>query len=252
MFHVLAPTILAVAIATWTAPSEQPAVRPAGERNPRVLFITSKDCARCDSELARLRRAGGDFEKMQAIGWKIGEGADNHLQIVDQEAIPELIAKLDVREFPTVACISAGEIVRSFKSGCTTPLDAWTFGFLAKGVDERPAGSVSEAARVETTGHYPLRGNHWSIDEDWNPSKEKVVSHLRGPTHGHQILKNWEIKRGAQRAALAARQSSRARDGGRFVFQSRATQRPIQRHAQVDGTLKSANAATETRYASRP
>jgi hypothetical protein len=163
-------------------------------RNPRVLFITAKDCDRCQQELARLRRAGGDFEKMLARGWKIGETADNHLQIVDREIVADLVRQLEVSEFPTVACVDHGEIVRSFKSGCTTPLDVWTFGFLAKGIDERPPGMVPEAARVETTGNYPLRGNHWSVEEDWNPTRERVISHLRGPNHGSQIAATWKIE----------------------------------------------------------
>ena len=163
-------------------------------RNPRVLLIVAKDCPRCDAELARLRRPGGDFAAMQALGWRIGTAPECHLQIVEAETIAELIAKLEVREFPTVACIEDEQIVRSFKSGCTTPLDAWTFGFLLKGTDERPPGMVSEAARVETTGHYPLRGNHWSIDEDWNPTREKTLAHFRGPNHGHQIRASWAIE----------------------------------------------------------
>jgi hypothetical protein len=191
-------------------------------RDPRVLFVTAKDCSRCDQELARLRRPGGDFEKMQAAGWKIGEGAENHLQIVDQDAIPDLIRELNVREFPTVACIRDGEIVRSFKSGCTTPLDAWTFGFLAKGVDERPPGAVPEAAQAETTGHYPLRGNHWSIDEDWAPTREKVVSHLRGPNHGHQILKNWEIERWSYEELRSLHDNLHEREMGGVSYSTRS------------------------------
>jgi hypothetical protein len=160
----------------------------------RVVFITAKDCPRCDEELARLNRAGGDFDKLRAAGWKIGLDEDSHLQIVDREVIAGLVERLEVREFPTVAAVAGEQIVRSFRSGCTTPLDRWTFGFLAKGVDERPPGSVSEAARVETTGQYRLRGNHWSVEDDWNPTKGKVVGHLRGPNHGHQILSNWQIE----------------------------------------------------------
>ncbi len=163
-------------------------------QSTRVLFIVTKDCARCDQELHRLRRPGGDFQSMLSRGWKIGPGPENHLQIVEGDTIPELLQQLDAREYPVVACISNGKIVRSFKSGCTTPLDAWTFGFLAKGVDERPAGIVSEAARVETTGHWPLRGNHWSIDDDWSPTRERVVQHLRGPVHGQQIRSTWDIE----------------------------------------------------------
>ena len=91
------------------------------------------------------------------------------MQIVDRAAVPELVRQLNAADFPTVACIADGEIVRSFQDGCTTPLDMWTFGWLLKGIDERPSESVPEAARAESTGHYPLRGNHWSVDGDWHP-----------------------------------------------------------------------------------
>lgn len=172
---------------------------PANEQkrpgqNPRVLLIIAKDNTRCEKELARLRQPGRDFELMRARGWKIGAGPENHLQIVDQEEVAELIAQLTVREFPLVVCVGGTEIVRSFKSGCTTPLDVWTFGWLVKGVDERPPGMVPEAARVETTGNYPLRGNHWSVDGDVNPSRQTVISHLRGPTHVHMIRAHWKIE----------------------------------------------------------
>jgi hypothetical protein len=39
-----------------------------------------------------------------------------------------------------------------------------------------------------------LRGNHWSIDEDWSPTKTKVLGQLRGPNHGHQIRAGREIE----------------------------------------------------------
>lgn len=161
---------------------------------PRVLFVTAKDSPRCDAELARLRRAGGDFETMRTAGWTIGETADNNIQIVDRDRIPELAAKLEIKEYPAVACIDRGKVVRSFKSGCTTPLDAWTFGWLAKGVDERPTAAVMEAARVESTGSYPLRGNHWSVSGDWNPTRDAVIQHLRGPNHAASILATWKIE----------------------------------------------------------
>jgi hypothetical protein len=161
---------------------------------PRVVFITAKDSPECDKVLARLRSAGGDFENLRAAGWKIGETADNDIQIVDRDLIPELAQKLNIHEYPAVACIGKGKVVRSFKSGCTTPLDAWTFGWLAKGVDERPTAPVLEAAQVETTGHYPLRGNHWSVSGDWNPSKDEVVAHLRSPNHASRILASQHIE----------------------------------------------------------
>ena len=168
-------------------------------RNPRVLFIITDDCPRCTVELDRLQKPGGDFAKLQAIGWKIGEGTDNHIQIVDQSEIPDIVQRLNVKEFPAVACVTDREIVRSFKEGCTTPLDLWTFGWLLKGENERPKTSLSETARVETTGSYRLRGNHWSIEGDPNPTKEVVLTHLRGPNHAHDVagygaIENWSYE----------------------------------------------------------
>ncbi len=160
----------------------------------RVYFIVANHCERCQFELARLNRPGGDFEAMRAAGWKIGSGPGNQIQIIDQETIPDLIRELNVREFPTVACVIDGKIVRSFKSGCTTPLDVWTFGWLYKGRNERPGAMIPEPARVESTGSYRLRGNHWSVDGDWNPPKATVVNHLRSPVHAYGIAANWQIE----------------------------------------------------------
>ncbi len=113
----------------------------------KVLFITSKDSPDCDKVLGKLMRPNGDFEKMRAAGWKIGKGPGNQLQIVDKDEVPDLMKQLGKQEFPTVASVDkSGEVVRYFRFGCTTPLDMWTFGFLAKGIDERPAGFVMDQA----------------------------------------------------------------------------------------------------------
>jgi hypothetical protein len=200
-----------------------PATKADAPRNPRVLFITAKDSVRCDEELARLRRPGGDFERMQTRGWKIGASAANHLQIVDSDDVPDLIRRLDVRVFPTVACIDDGEIVRSFQEGCTTPLDQWTFGFLAKGIDERPPGMVPEAARAESTGHYPLRGNHWSVEGDWSPTRERVISHLRGPNHGSRISSSWAIEAWSYEELRSLHDNLHEQEGGAPSSVSRAS-----------------------------
>lgn len=160
----------------------------------RVLFITAQSCERCQIELAKLNRPGGDFEALRKQGWKIGPGTENHIQIIDRESIPDLIQLLNVREYPTVACVSDGRIIRAFRDGCTTPLDAWTFGWLYKGRNERPGAVVSEPARVESTGNYRLRGNHWNVDGDWNPPKSTVVSHLRSPIHAYGLAAHWQIE----------------------------------------------------------
>lgn len=166
-----------------------PAARPT-----RVLFITEKGCEACERELTRLRKAGGEFEAMRGRGWLIGEGPENHLQIVDREQIADLVQKLNVKTFPVVAGLEKGEAVRSFQHGCTTPLDAWTFGWLLKGKNERPQAVVPEAVQVASTGSYPLRGNHWSVDGDFNPTRQTLLYHLRGPVHGPQIAGRYTIE----------------------------------------------------------
>lgn len=121
-------------------------------------------------------------------------GHHNHVQIVDREDISELVKDANIREFPAVVCISEGKIIRGFKSGCTTPLDAWTLGWLLNGRNERPEGFVSEPARVETTGSYRLRGNHWSVDGDWSPTRAIILTHLRSPSHGYQVAANYKLE----------------------------------------------------------
>ena len=185
-------------------------------RGARVLFITAKGCERCEQELNRLRKPGGEFEVMQRRGWKIGETEDNHVQIVDRDLIPELVRLLKVRDYPTVACVVDGEIVRSFKEGCTTPLDSWTFGWLLKGQNERPQTVASEAARVETTGNYRLRGNHWSLEGDPNPSKQAVVNHLRGPNHGHASVAYGAIDNWSYEELRSLHDDLHEREGGTY------------------------------------
>ncbi len=206
--------------------STKQAVSSANARRARVLFITQKDCERCERELNRLRKPGGDFEAMQSRGWKIGETADNHIQIVDRDAIPELIQLLKVREYPTVACVIDGEIVRSFKDGCTTPLDAWTFGWLLKGENERPKPFISETARVETTGNYQLRGNHWSVEGDPSPAKETVISHLRGPSHAHSLASYGAIENWSYEELRSLHDDIHEREGGGAVASYGQSQPP--------------------------
>lgn len=163
-------------------------------RNPRVMVILDRSSPHCQRELERLRNPRGAFPGMESKGWKIGTGADNHIQLIERDQVPALLKQLEATEFPVVACISDGEIVRSFKDGCSTPLDAWTFGWLLKGVSERPQAPIPETIRVATTGSYPLRGNHWTVDGDSNPTKETLVSHLRSATHINYLNASWKIE----------------------------------------------------------
>jgi hypothetical protein len=215
-----------------TTPSEKK-TDPAQPRQTRVVFIIADGCQECDRVLSRLRRPGGDFETMTAAGWKIGSGPENHIQIVDQLHVTSLTEKLSVKSFPTVACISGDEIIRAFSSGCSTPLDAWTLNWLIKGKDERPTPLQPEPIRVATTGNYPLRGNHWSIDGVWNPSKELLVHHLRGPVHATQIAATWKIESWEHEELRSLHDDLHEREMGGVVS---AMQSPLQQHPSTSFT----------------
>lgn len=168
-------------------------------RKLRVLFIVRDACPQCEEELHRLRKPGGPFEAMKSVGWKIGPTPDSHVQIVNRDALPEFVESLKLTDYPAVAGIESDEVVRYFKTGCTTPLDAWTFGWLLTGKNERPAAAIPEPVQVASTGSYRLRGNHWSVDGDWNPSKPTVLTHLRGPYHAtgaaaYGTIENWSLE----------------------------------------------------------
>jgi hypothetical protein len=172
---------------------------PVKPRRARVLFLVRTDCPKCDDELQRLQKPGGIFETMTSVGWKIGTTPDVHVQIVNEETLPEFVKSLNPTDYPAVAGIDGEEVTRYFKTGCTTPLDAWTFGWLLTGKNERPHEPVPEPVRVATTGSYRLRGNHWSVDGDWNPSKPTVLAHLRSPNHGasaagYGTIENWSLE----------------------------------------------------------
>ncbi|MBX3437281.1 MAG: hypothetical protein KF861_07325 [Planctomycetaceae bacterium] len=167
-------------------------------RTKRVLLVTWPECPRCSEELQRLQAAGGPFELMRNRGWLIGRGPENHIQIVDASNvldadIAELVSELTFGGSPVVLYVEQGAIARSFQRGCTTPLDQWTFGWLMTGNDERPVDFDPEPIDVATTGHYRLRGNHWSVDGNWNPSREYVIQHLRA-AHPSQLQPEWDIE----------------------------------------------------------
>ena len=189
------------AMAIGYCPAEESAAKvqssqPHGER---VLIIIRDDCPKCEAELERLRRPGGPFEALQAAGWKIDTTPESHVQIVNRDEVPELAKSLGATDYPAVAGMDADGVTRYFKSGCTTPLDQWTFGWLLTGKNERPTEAVPEPVRVASTGSYRLRGNHWSIEGDFNPSQEKVLTHLHSSAHarstaGYSNIDAWSME----------------------------------------------------------
>lgn len=183
---------------TGSKPSRASGDSDPQPRSRRILLLTGPECQSCVDELRRLEAAGGAFELLRRRGWRIGTGAENHIQVIDQSRpvdpdIAPVVAMQHPVNAPCVAYVEKGEIARSFHGGCTTPLDQWTFGWLMTGNDERPVPFRPEPISVVTSGNYPLRGNHWSVEGNVNPTREYIVQHLRS-THGAQIQTNWNIE----------------------------------------------------------
>lgn len=171
---------------------------PAPAANKRILIVITPTADRSRQEMAKLEAPKGPLEVLKKKGWKVGSTSSDHIQIVDRtkpiaDELQPVISKVPTSDGPVVVCIEDGEIARSFQRGCTTPLDQWTFGWLMTGNDDRPADFIPETVTVATTGNYRLRGNHWSVDGDWNPSKDYVVRHLRA-SHSNGIQAGWKIE----------------------------------------------------------
>ncbi len=182
-----------------TGPRGAPSPSPFEEDEPRypdlqVLLIVAPDDPDSTAKLKELEGEDGPFERLRRKGWRVGAGAEDHLRIVRTDEVRGLVEAHGLRTFPAVVAVHGGEVIRSFTSGCTTPLDEYTFEWLRTGVATRPATAPRPAAAVATTGHYPLRGGHWSVDGDWYPSLEQVLRHLRGPNHNHLIPADWELE----------------------------------------------------------
>ena len=147
-------------------------------RKKRILLLTAPECQDCADALKRLEAVGGPFDLLRRCGWQIGTQPENHVQIIDRSGpiesdISQIVARLQTLNAPVVVFVEDGEISRSFQSGCTTPLDQWTFGWLMTGHDERPAPFLPQPITVTTSGNYPLRGNHWSVDGNPSPTRSK-------------------------------------------------------------------------------
>jgi len=167
-------------------------------RSKRILVVTSADCLSCAEALRELESAKGPFELLRQRGWKIGAGADNHIQVIAlgdgaDSDVALLLTTFRASNGPVVVCVESGQVTRSFHGGCTTPLDQWTFGWLMTGNDQRPIPYQPTPVAVATTGRYPLRGNHWSVEGNLNPTREYTIQHLRS-VHSGELQADWNIE----------------------------------------------------------
>lgn len=164
------------------------------DREPRVLLITTAQSAESQAVLQRLQQKSGAFAQLENRGWRIAPTANSHIQLLTAEQRPDLVRRFGITHYPWVGTLQHGQIVRSFSDGCSTPLDVWTFHWLLTGESERPEEPMPAEITVAWTGHYPLRGGHWSILGDDRPIFETVVHHLRSARHARQISLSWDVE----------------------------------------------------------
>lgn len=169
-------------------PSAEVAVFRRFPRDPRLLLLHSPSSEPSRTELAKLRVAEGEFQYLEARGWKIGDSVFEHIQMIDADVWPGTAQMHGVTRFPWVGCLERGHVVRTRKAGCTPPLNGDTLYRLLTG------GPPSAKPLPGRSQQYPLRAGHWYIDGDFDPILETVITHLRSPMHREQIPAAWKIE----------------------------------------------------------
>ena len=89
----------------------------------------------------------------------------------------------------TLQTCGAYEFVNVFDFSRAKECDAcevWTPRPLPTPI-KKPASVVSIS--------YPVRGSWWSVEQDWNPSRAKVLRHLRqSPNHNYKKFQEWDLE----------------------------------------------------------
>ena len=162
----------------------------------RAVIIMAEWCIHCPKE-----KVATAAEKLRKNGWKIGPEPTNQIQILDVDKhTPEadrVFNALDQQMpgLPFMVAVEGGKIVRRLETGCTTPIDQWSLGWLATGIDERP-DREKEPATVRRSGNYPLRGGWWTVNQyparANSPNRNYIVSHLlEGGKHAGKFATAW-------------------------------------------------------------
>lgn len=171
----LAPTVNAWAKDGWVF-GELHAKRSSWvlpRASKRVIFFTADWCIECRTIKQN------ELPKLEKKGWSIGENSSAQIQVVDIDDNPELWRKHGSQPdgLPQFVCVYDGQVVRSLRAGCATPMDAWGIGWTYFGMDERPTPK-REPVTADSNGVYPVRGSWWSVEGVWNADRGYVINHL--------------------------------------------------------------------------
>lgn len=183
-YSALAPTGPVADLHTPAAAAESPPAVPPpvpGTREARpgqVVIITAEWCVPCLAIHDTLTAARNSLRRQ---GWN-----DSLFAWLDADADAQLIEELGLGHvnLPFLGFVENGEIIRRWQSGCEEPPDAWTLGWLASGKIARPAPAKPKAVRKSG---YPLRGRWWSVDGDFRPTRQQLITHLGTGEHKGQF-----------------------------------------------------------------
>lgn len=98
--------VLLVVLLANTHPFGVYNTQPFSERQARVLMFTASWCGPCN--LAKT-----EFKRLTSNGWKVNETDSAHIQLVDGDANPTLVAKYGVEMYPTFIAIKGEQVVKT-------------------------------------------------------------------------------------------------------------------------------------------
>ena len=95
----LAEKLASVEVRLTVLESKKPEKQVAKEPRParvRMMFFTSDSCQNCPQYKADL------VSQLGPKGWKIGEGAGNHMEIINTDGDPSLLGTWKIKVWPTI------------------------------------------------------------------------------------------------------------------------------------------------------
>ena len=140
----------------------------------RAIVIYDEHCLSCLEYLGRAQDAVAALkEHDRRWQWAFVVLSRRHNGSLIQKISRKYLGKIDYSQ-PLFVFVDENEVVRRFQVECSTPIDAWSFAWLHKGIDERP----DDSQPIEDVDRYPLTGSWWSVEGDWNAPRDKVINHL--------------------------------------------------------------------------
>lgn len=140
----------------------------------RMLMFTASWCGPCKDWKNNVA------PEMRKRNWLIGKEDWNHIQFIDSDKNKDLESKYGINSLPTFIMIDpfGREVART--------------GFLNAGEMSSFYNKHKEAKKKVQTASYPLNGRTWSVNGDYNPSRQTLIDHLLyGGVHAGKFTKDY-------------------------------------------------------------